>query len=85
MFELIIIIIGHIKTIDKAYYIYGQNMSVILHRTGKSIIMLENLCEVLACSSITSLVTRAGKNLRFLKKVFSFLGFNVYAQSYTEH
>ena len=44
-----------------------------------------------------SIYTRAGKNLRFLKKVFRFLGFldflsffrflgfNVYAQSYAEH
>src|SRR6218665_4138266 len=34
------------------------------------------------------LKTRAGKNLRFLKKVFRFLrflGFNVYAQSHAEH
>src|SRR6218665_443202 len=31
--------------------------------------------------------SRAGKNLRFLKKVFRprFLGFNVYTQSHTEH
>jgi len=29
--------------------------------------------------------SRAGKNLRFLKKVFRFLGFNIYAQSHAEH
>src|SRR6218665_953971 len=30
-------------------------------------------------------VSGDGKNLRFFKKVFRFLGFNVYAQSHAEH
>jgi len=36
-------------------------------------------------ANVTYVKCRAGKNLRFLEKVFWFLGFNIYAQSHAEH
>src|SRR6218665_3474688 len=54
-----------------------------------SVVWIQGTVKVFRCVIVISKLLkrhgiRAGKNLRFLKKVFRFSGFNVYAQSHAD-